>query len=199
MHTRGNNVFGQCSLQRQVLIKKKILNKYIAGFSQMRRDGWMRREERVWEKKDSTGRRHGGEREVFQCECVCVHVCACTAVIAWQLQGYLTCVTAAARVCHLYFTARLCRSSLVCVCVFYVVHIPVASKVTLILVFLLRLPLSVSPSSDLIALASSVTLCSLHNVLWYLSVNRAICRPKTWRYLSHTVTKQHSDRKISRL
>lgn len=53
-----------------------------------------------------------GEGEAFQC----VYTCVCTAVIAWQLQGHLTCVTAAARVCHLCFTAILRRSSLVCMC-----------------------------------------------------------------------------------
>lgn len=54
----------------------------------------------------STGRRGRGLPV-----CVCVR----TAVIAWQLQGHLTCVTAAARVCHLCFTARLRRSPPVCV------------------------------------------------------------------------------------
>lgn len=106
-----------------------------------------------------------GYQSLYVCVnvCLCVRACMCTAVIAWQLQGYLTCVTAAARVCHLYFTARLCRSSLVCVRVCICVEYnPVASKFTLLLTFPTCLPLSLSPNTDLIALACSVMLCSLH-------------------------------------
>lgn len=122
-------------------------------------DRWRWKQE--CERKKKTQERDLEERERSSSVCVCVY--ACTAVIAWQLQGYLTCMTAAARVCHLYFTARLRRSSLVCVCVcICVVYIPVASKFTLILAFPLCRPLSLSPNTDLIAWACSVMLRSLH-------------------------------------
>lgn len=130
---------------------------------------WLQSNEEGW--TDGDGSRSVREKRKHRKETwkrgrglpVCVCVYARTAVIAWQLQGYLTCMTAAARVCHLYFTARLRRSSLVCVCVcICVVYIPVASKFTLILAFPLCRPLSLSPNTDLIAWACSVMLRSLH-------------------------------------
>lgn len=126
--------------RRHVLIKKKNLNKCITGFSQTSGDGQMGMEQ---QQKANTGRRLGRERSSSVCES------AHTAVIAWQPRGYLTCVTAAARVCHLCFTARLRRSSLVCTCMSVrvcVVYTPVAASSTVMLVFPSRLP----PNTDLI-------------------------------------------------
>lgn len=112
-------------------------------------------------KRENTGRRRGRGREVFQR--VHVFACAhsCDSVTTARLLDLRDCCCQS--LSPLFYCETMQVFPGVCVCMrVCVLHIPVAFQFTLVLTSPPCLPRSLSPSSDLIALASGVMLRSLH-------------------------------------